>query len=524
MTLSLYGKSRKRQGLLGLLAVLTVTFATIAAMNIQPAQAADPVPSSMQLTQWKTSPTGWTPGALNAQNSSYAEGDSVPFQIDFGSLDSGQYEVTICRDFIDGSGNYGYIDITPYNIDNLTPAPSVTGTPVNSGPFTGINMSFDLVTDTDTQGACGSGARATVVEFTAGSGTQYLYWGGRIAAFEDDIPGDGTVPAGDSAGNWSGASLHMKTIPSKDAPLQVGGLVGSPSDLTVVKTNSVSGTGTFNVAFDWTITISNDDGTTVEFANNDIVFEDIFPPNITVNSITENEARLSCSVAATGPDKVECESTGPGLDIASGASIVIVINVTPISSGTFDNGTGPSVCVVDPDDEIEESVENNNTCADTVSTTTGKITIVKVSTPSDVQDFSFNLSSATQPNNPFSLDDDNGADGTLIDTKVFDNLPPGQYDVTEGATAGWTLASPVSCVPAANTTPITDGAQIDLAAGDDITCTFTNTKDASGAVRSSRSARSSTTTAIPTVMTAASSSSTSAIRRTLALATRRILS
>jgi hypothetical protein len=103
----------------------------------------------------------------------------------------------------------------------------------------------------------------------------------------------------------------------------------------------------------------------------------------------------------------------------------------------------------------------------------GSITIVKDAQPDDPQDFGF-----TGDLGSFSLDDD--SDGTLSDTFTSGALDAGTYAVTEAATTGWTLAG-ISCDTGEGQSISTrDGSTItiNLAQGEDVTCTFTNTKNA----------------------------------------------
>ena len=105
--------------------------------------------------------------------------------------------------------------------------------------------------------------------------------------------------------------------------------------------------------------------------------------------------------------------------------------------------------------------------------TTGSITIVKDAQPNDAQDFTFTPSVATIP--AFPLDDD--SDPTLSHQRVISGLPAGSYTFTETQVSGWTLAS-IVCTPSAGTTTnvVTGAATIVLAAGDNVTCTFTNVR------------------------------------------------
>ena len=118
----------------------------------------------------------------------------------------------------------------------------------------------------------------------------------------------------------------------------------------------------------------------------------------------------------------------------------------------------------------------NVTCTFTnvrTTPTTGSITIVKDAQPNDAQDFTFTPSVATIP--AFPLDDD--SDPTLSHQRVISGLPAGSYTFTETQVSGWTLAS-IVCTPSAGTTTnvVTGAATIVLAAGANVTCTFTNTK------------------------------------------------
>ena len=114
----------------------------------------------------------------------------------------------------------------------------------------------------------------------------------------------------------------------------------------------------------------------------------------------------------------------------------------------------------------------NVTCTYT-NTKRGSIVIVKDAVPNDAQDFAFtsNITGSTT----FSLDDD--ADPTLSNTKTI-SVAPGTYTVTEGTTSGWDLTG-LSCVdPTSNSSGVigTGVATINVAAGETVTCTYTNTK------------------------------------------------
>ena len=108
----------------------------------------------------------------------------------------------------------------------------------------------------------------------------------------------------------------------------------------------------------------------------------------------------------------------------------------------------------------------------------GTITIIKhvVGATNDPQDFKFNSNASAI--GTFLLDDDN--DPTLPNTRAFTLPPPPTgftYQVTEFATSGWNLTSITCTGGTANVSLANRTVTIPtLAAGQHITCTFTNTK------------------------------------------------
>src|SRR5713101_7031107 len=87
------------------------------------------LPSSVQLYQWETSPSGgWITGNLGDHNSAYHEGDTVPFRLDVSGLAADTYLLPICRDFVNSS-IYGYLTLKPFNTTLATgdSAPNTLG-------------------------------------------------------------------------------------------------------------------------------------------------------------------------------------------------------------------------------------------------------------------------------------------------------------------------------------------------------------------------------------------------------------
>ncbi len=106
------------------------------------------------------------------------------------------------------------------------------------------------------------------------------------------------------------------------------------------------------------------------------------------------------------------------------------------------------------------------------------VTIIQDAAPTDGHDFSF---TGCHPSSGgcagFSLDDDEDDEASLTDVLASGELAPGTYTVTQAPSAGWDLSN-LAC----NTGESIDLARrrvtIDLAAGEHVRCTFTNTSTA----------------------------------------------
>jgi hypothetical protein len=97
----------------------------------------------------------------------------------------------------------------------------------------------------------------------------------------------------------------------------------------------------------------------------------------------------------------------------------------------------------------------------------GRLVVVKEAIPQSPKDFDFTTDGGLSPPS-FSLDDD--SDGTLSDTRTFDDLAPGgHYSVTEAVPPGWSQDS-ATCD---DESPVSD---ITISPGEIVTCTFTNTQ------------------------------------------------
>ncbi|GEM_PF-5170377 len=99
----------------------------------------------------------------------------------------------------------------------------------------------------------------------------------------------------------------------------------------------------------------------------------------------------------------------------------------------------------------------------------GSITIVKDSIPNSSDTFDFTASGTGVSN--FTLDGD--TDPTVPNSKTFNKLVPGDYTFTESAKTGWDFDS-ISCNRDADVDKTGPSVTIHLAAGESVTCTYTN--------------------------------------------------
>ncbi|HEV8263632.1 MAG TPA: Ig-like domain repeat protein [Gemmatimonadales bacterium] len=178
------------------------------------------LPNSVKLQQWETLPTGnWTTGNLGTNNSDYSEGEVVPFRLDVGGLatSGNPYTFSVCRNFQSGTKR-GYLFLAPFNTSRAA-APGGTITSTN-GPFSGVSVTINSVTEVGGQGACATGERQTMVSINSTNAqTAFVLWGGHLAAPSDVFEAQ-PVGAGNGSASFPGSSLHMKLLsPSKSVSI-----------------------------------------------------------------------------------------------------------------------------------------------------------------------------------------------------------------------------------------------------------------------------------------------------------------
>jgi hypothetical protein len=136
------------------------------------------------------------------------------------------------------------------------------------------------------------------------------------------------------------------------------------SDLTATKTNDTGGTLTLGRSFEWEIVIRNEGTSTAYFSPGDVLLRDHLP-STNIGYGTPRIGGLpgmSCSVAS---DVLTCSATS-SWNLSPSEFFNVFLEATPTAAGTYVNPSGGG-CAVDPDGEVSESNELNNSCSDTVT-------------------------------------------------------------------------------------------------------------------------------------------------------------
>lgn len=157
-------------------------------------------------------------------------------------------------------------------------------------------------------------------------------------------------------------------------------------DLTVVKTNNVSGNLSLGDSFVWTLTVTNNGNASVSFSNDQDILQDNLPgdasytptSNIAVVKSGGTSGNIDCDINS---DNLDCDASGT-VTIPAGGSFSVSFTVTPENTGDLVNprNGGGNKCQVDPDGLKSESNDSNNNCSNTVTVTQplGSIKVCKV--------------------------------------------------------------------------------------------------------------------------------------------------
>ncbi len=246
---------------------------------------------------------------------------------------------------------------------------------------------------------------------------------------------------------WSGIEVRPTAgtpLASGDITLTgtIGGATFNPNTFTEVAGAVNNGTSTVGAS---PASVPADGSTTSTVT---VTLKDQFNNPVSGKSVT-----LSSSRGAT--DTISAAS-GP-----SDSSGIVTFTVKSSTEGTATFTA------------VGDSITITQTATVTFTATTGSITIIKDSIPDSGVNFNFSGDLGD-----FSLDDD--TDDTLLNQITFSNLTPGSYDVVESDFSDWDLTD-LSCNESTvNSSPDIDTqtASITLDAGEDVICTFENTRRA----------------------------------------------
>lgn len=193
--------------------------------------------------------------------------------------------------------------------------------------------------------------------------------------------------------------------------------------------------------------------------------------SVTFEAMPPTAGQLSSPI---GPQSFEFEGNGEGGVLDDTAEFTLAftgdphlqgykVKVTVETPGSKGNDTKSKVFWVEGCEEEEDL---------------GSITIVKDARPNNIQDFIFSATGLTGTTN-FTLDDDGNNTNTYKNAVKYDDLTAKEYSFTETAVEGWTLES-INCLKEDAATVVTVAkpkVTINLAEGDDVTCTFVNVLD-----------------------------------------------
>jgi uncharacterized repeat protein (TIGR01451 family) len=408
---------------------------------------------TVNLDQWANqAPAAWQNGDLNGNNSTYHEGDVVPFRLAIEGLTAGSHSFHINYDFTAG-GHKAYDFLATYNVtENATPC-SAGGGGVSSlcpslpaavtGQFGDDGRTINGKTVVGAYGATGrlltmyggtidpipapvcsgsTDANSTcdyTITFTTTGSAAFFLWGGHLA--RSDYWNDPADP--DGAGQVSGAPWHMRTQDldgsgnkNQDRSIQPSALVQLPA-LTITKTADAASVSAGD-PIGFTVTITN----TGTGAAGGLSFTDALPAGTGV-SWTISPTSTGWSIGGSPPTQTLVYSP-TSLAAGTSTSVHVTSATTSASCKTYSNTAtvqGTNIAA------IQASASTTVNCA--------TLTITKVADATSV------VAGATIG---YTITLTNTGVGTAHGVKVSDTVPTNAglswaIDAA-GSSAGWTLS------------------------------------------------------------------------------------
>ncbi len=383
-------------------------------------------------------------------------------------------------------GGAGNKDI-PINPGNIIKLGSITVTKSTNNNANPNDWSFNITGNTNVQNLS-SGSTASNLSLGANNGdaTYTITEVGPTSSwFLESVSGDCTKTSDTTASVTLTSSKPDVSCTfinkSKTGHLIVQKTTVPSGDSTVFNINLLDSTGTIV-----------DTGTITDSTDKDFeLVSGVYSVNENILSGWAQTSNTCVGVTVPAGQNVYCSIENKKLPVLT-VEKVLIGDTSPYTNFSFqlDNGTTTpfesdgnnqiyvvpnqqyDITEVDPGSnynvsysaECSGNLTYNQTATCTITNTKyGSLTIIKNATPNSSQSFSFTTSGTGLSN--FSLTDDGSV---LTGSKTFSNLLPGTYSVTESATIGWDLTG-ATCTDGSSNTAI------NLSAGENIACTFTNT-------------------------------------------------
>ena len=457
----------------------------------------------------------WISSIIQSSNSTYRESMSTPQRLVFDNITTQPGDVhtlTFSHQATKG-GTHGYDWLTSYGqaIAGAAATPDLAYTNVVAGDFTNAEACDATIGPPGTLGATCLSLRSgpnsfvvdvtddTYIDSTEGAtlprilAYEGVYGNRTIKIYGDSPITAASLPAPTHTGPDTGDSDANYTLTWTSASTRV--LIEMGGHLAVTGTAIPWGWGPLQGASQisggpYHFKLDMHDGSSLGSQDNQIKGADIQIVKgkiiIVKDAIPDNAQNFGFTCSGTTPLTFPLDDDADGtlsntqsfmsLDpgtytcsedaLPAGWSLTSLVCSDPDGGSSVNLGTRTATIDVDAGETI--------TCTFT-DTGAGTITIIKDAVPNDAQDFSFSGTCFTA----FSLDDD--ANGTLSNIKGPESHIPGTCTVIEDAPPSppWNLTG-LSCVDPSGGTTTNLGTRtgtIDLAAGESVTCTFTNTKD-----------------------------------------------
>ena len=256
-------------------------------------------------------------------------------------------------------------------------------------------------------------------------------------------------------------------------------VVVTAPDLTLTKTDNVGNATTLGTPWTWTLHVANSGNAAASFSAAQTVVLDNLPNaninygTVSISNITNVTGNLNGSITA---NDLTVSASG-AVSIAAGGSFDITFTATATTIGTFDNPRVGGTAKVDPNNNVVESNENNNTGNDSVVVTAPDLTLTKTD----------NVGGATTLGTPFTWTlhvaniGNAAASFANAQTVVLDNLPNANINYGTVSFANFTnVTGALNGSITANDLTVSANGAVTIAVGGSFDITFTATATAIG--------------------------------------------